>query len=238
MHNDLIDNLEVVRAEITAAAGRSGRKPSDITLIAVTKTQPEAVLLTAVAAGISDIGENYLQEAADKFAALGWPEYPATGAPVRRHAIGHIQGNKVRLALRLFDLIQSVDSLALAERINRVASEQGRVAPVLLQINISAETTKSGFIPDLIAGFLPSLAKFTNISIHGLMTIGQFSPDLAVARADFVAMRELRDRLRGECPPEISLDELSMGMSHDFAAAIEEGATMVRVGTLLFGARG
>ena len=238
MYNFLIDNLASVRAEIAAAAQRSGRTPEDITLIAVTKMQPAAVLQEAVGAGITDIGENYLQEAADKFAVLGWPAYPATGAPVRRHAIGHIQGNKVRLAMRLFDLIQSVDSLALAERIDRVASEQGRVAPVLLQVNISAEATKSGFFPDLIAGVLPALAKFTNISIQGLMTIGQFSPDLAVARADFVTMRELRDRLRGECPPEISLDELSMGMSHDFAAAIEEGATMVRVGTRLFGARG
>ncbi len=237
MHNYLIDNLGAVRAEIAAAAQRSGRKAAAITLIAVTKTQPAELLAAAVAAGVTDIGENYLQEAADKFAALGWPEYPQTGAPVRRHAIGHIQGNKARLAVRLFDIIQSVDSAALAARIDRVAGELGRVVPVLLQVNISAEGTKSGFFPAELAGILPSLANLSNVSIQGLMTIGQFSADLAVARADFVAMRELRDRLLGECPAGISLGELSMGMSHDFAIAIEEGATMVRVGTLLFGPR-
>jgi pyridoxal phosphate enzyme (YggS family) len=229
--------LAGVQEEMAAAAARSGRDPRAIRLVAVTKTHPASVLQTAVEAGIREIGENYLQEAAEKFARLGWPEAGAGRAPVTRHAIGHLQSNKVRLALQWFDVIQTVDSLALARRIDRIAGEMGRSVPVLIEINISREPSKFGLFPEDVEGFLAATANLAHIQVTGLMTIGRFEPDVEAARGEFIAMRELRERMRRVAPPTVSLDELSMGMSHDFAVAIEEGATIVRVGSRLFGAR-
>lgn len=234
----LRQRLVEVQEEIAAAAARAGRLATEVQLIAVTKTQPAAVVQAAVEAGVAAIGENYVQEAEDKFTALGWPTALNGPAPVVRHFIGHLQANKIRKALTWFDLIHTVDSLALAERIDRVAAELGRVVPVLLQVNISSEATKSGISPSEVEGVFPFLAKLTHITVNGLMTIGRFTPDEALARQEFRQLRALRDALRAVAPPTVSLEELSMGMSHDFAVAVEEGATMVRVGSRLFGARG
>lgn len=228
--------LDDVHAEIATAAEASGRPPTAIRLIAVTKTFSAAVLQAAVAAGVTEIGENYLQEAEDKFTELGWPEADGQ-APVIRHAIGHIQANKVRAALRWFDVIETVDSLRLAERIDRIAGEMGRVVPVLLQVNIANDSGKFGFISDQVEGILPVLANLAHIRVSGLMTIGRFDPNPEAARGDFSALRVLRDRLKTVAPPGIDLSELSMGMSHDFDVAIEEGATLVRIGSRLFGMR-
>ena len=228
--------LTQVHAEIAVAAERSGRTPADVRLVAVTKTQPAAVVRAACQAGVAEIGENYLQEAEKKFEELQWPPAPAT-APVLRHAIGHIQSNKVKLAVRWFDIIETVDSLPLAQRMNHVAEELGRVLPVLIQVNISTDKNKFGIIFSEVEGVLFATAKLPHIRVIGLMTIGRFETDPEAARADFSALRELRDELRCVMPPTICLDELSMGMSHDFPVAIEEGATIVRIGTRLFGAR-
>lgn len=234
----LRERLAVVRDDIAAAAHRAGRTPDAIRLVAVTKTHPARWLRAAQLAGIAEIGENYLQEAEDKFRELDWPEAGTGVAPVLRHAIGHIQTNKVRTALRWFDVIETIDSLRLAERVDRIAAETNRIVPVLLQVNIGADPAKFGFCPENIAGILTELANLAHIQVSGLMTIGRFDPDPEAARADFIALRELRDRLRAVTPPCMALDELSMGMSHDFAVAIEEGATIVRIGSRLFGPRG
>ncbi len=223
--------LASVREEIAVAAERSGRPAAAVRLIAVTKTQPASVLRAAVEAGITEIGENYLREASDKFSELAWPDAGDARSPAVRHVIGHIQTNKARLAVRWFEMIQTIDSLHLAESVNRLAGEMGRIVPVLLQINISKEPTKFGFFFDKVEGVFPSLANLTHIQVEGLMTIGRLEPDIEAARGEFIAMRELRERLARVAPPEIHLRELSMGMSHDFVLAIEEGATMVRVGS-------
>lgn len=232
------ERLAEVQEEIAAAAQRSGRAPQDIRLVAVTKTHPAVVLAAAQAVGIREIGENYLQEAESKFLELGWPETTNGPSPMVRHAIGHIQTNKVRTALRWFDVLETVDSLPLAQRVDRIAGEIGRTVTVLLQVNISRDSAKFGILPEDVAGVLSATANLAHIQVNGLMTIGRFDPDPEAARSDFAALRELRDRLREQAPSSIKLDELSMGMSHDFAVAIEEGATMVRVGSRLFGPRG
>jgi len=236
---ELKQRLADVRGEMADAARRAGRAVEDVRLVAVTKTHPPALLRAAVEAGITEIGENYVPEAAAKFQALGWPEAAsAPTPPAIRHAIGHLQSNKVRAALRWFEVIQTVDSRALAERIDRIAGELGRSpVPVLLQVNTSGELQKFGFCFEEVKGVLPCLAKLTHIQIYGLMTIGRFDPDPEAARREFIALRALRDRLLSEAPPGIRLDQLSMGMSQDFTVAIEEGATLVRVGSRLFGPR-
>ena len=234
---DITVRLANVRMEIAAAAQRSGRPATAVRLIAVTKTHPAPVLRAALQAGISEIGENYLQEASEKFAELALPEAAHGVSPLLRHAIGHIQTNKARLAVRWFDMIQTVDSVRLAEHLNRAAAEEGRVVPILLQINISKEATKSGFFFDEVAGVLPTLANLAHIHVEGLMTIGRLEPDAKAARGDFIALRNLLAQLQQVAPSGMNLYELSMGMSHDFPVAIEEGATMVRVGSRLFGPR-
>ncbi len=232
----LTDRLAGVSTEMAAAAARVDRAPESVRLVAVTKTHPAALLRAATAAGVREIGENYVREAAEKFAELGWTT-PAV-APVRRHFIGHLQSNKVRQVLPWFDVIQTMDSLALADRLERIAVELGREAvPVFIQVNTSGEASKSGFAPDTVAGALPHLARCPHLQVRGLMTIGRFTPDPEAARREFRLLRELRDSLRAQAPAEISLDDLSMGMSHDFPIAIEEGATLVRVGSRLFGPR-
>ncbi len=229
--------LRDVREEIADAAKRSGRTAEAIRLVAVTKTQSASVLEAIRLLGVSDIGENYLQEAEVKFHALGWPDAIAGVPPVQRHMIGHIQSNKAQVALRCFDLIETVDSLALAQRLDRLAGVIGTIVPALLQVNISQDEKKYGFFFQDVEGLFLELAKLSHIKFTGLMTIGRLSSDKDVARADFAALRSLRDRLRTSAPPSIGLEELSMGMSHDFTVAIEEGATMVRIGSRLFGPR-
>lgn len=237
MVHEIRQRLAEVHEEIADTATRTGRDPREIRLVAVTKTLPAEIVQAAVSAGVTEVGENYLQEAADKYEALGWPEASAGTAPVVRHAIGHIQSNKANMAVRWCEVIETVDSLGLAMRLDRLAGELGRRLTVLLQVNISGEDTKSGMMPDSVAGILSDLAKLAHIQVAGFMTIGRFEPDPEAARSDFRALRQLRDALHPTVPPEIRLHDLSMGMSHDFPVAIEEGATIVRVGTRLFGER-
>ncbi|HVA81537.1 MAG TPA: YggS family pyridoxal phosphate-dependent enzyme [Candidatus Binataceae bacterium] len=222
---EIADRLAAVRARVAAAARRSGREPGAITLVLAAKTQPPAAIQAAYDAGARDFGENYVQEAATKRAALG----ELVGA--RWHLIGHLQTNKVRLAATLFDLIHSVDSARLAAALGGV-----RHAPpirVLLEVNLGAEASKSGAAPGDLEGLISSARE--QVEIAGLMTIPPPGDTPESARRYFSELRLLRDRLaerRG-----LALSELSMGMTDDFETAIEEGATIVRVGRAIFGAR-
>lgn len=234
---DIAQRLHAVQQECVDAARCAGRNADAVRLVAVTKTHSAEVLQAAIAAGVSEIGENYLQEAAEKFHQLGWTSTTHVVAPVIRHAIGHIQTNKARLALQWFDVIETVDSLHLAERLNHLAQSMERKVSVLLQINISKDAGKYGFFAEEVEGVLPKMAKLAHIQVNGLMTIGRYEADPEAARGDFTALRLLQEQLMINCPPSIHLNELSMGMSHDFVVAIEEGATLVRVGSRLFGAR-
>jgi pyridoxal phosphate enzyme (YggS family) len=244
----IASNIAAVHERIAAAARRAGRDPADVTLVAVTKTQPPELVAEAIAAGAADLGENRVQEAAAKIAALG--DYRAA---VRWHLIGHLQRNKARLAAAgeadaqrsLFDLIHSVDSLRLAEALARHAPP-GRAQPILLQVNVSGEASKEGF--DLagglenrqaLAALLPDverIAALPGLALRGLMTIAPIVDDPEQARPIFRRLRELRDELARRFP-QASWDELSMGMTDDFEAAIAEGATIVRVGRAIFGER-
>lgn len=236
----IAERLEAVRERICRAAARSGRDPSGITLVAVTKTHPPALVAEAVAAGAGDLGENRVQEAQAKIEALA-----ALRPPVRWHLIGHLQRNKARPAAELFDLVHSVDSLRLAEALARHVAP-GRRLPILLQMNVSGEASKDGF--DLRGGvanragltaLLPeveAILALPNLEVRGLMTIAPMGADPEAARPSFRALRELRDELARRYP-SAGWRELSMGMTDDFEAAIAEGATMVRVGRAIFGER-
>ena len=232
----LRQRLAEVTAEISSAAMRAGRDPRPVRLVAVTKTLPASLLQAALTAGMREFGENYLQEAVQNFSELHWQLAAEGTAPATRHVIVHLQSNKARQAVQWFDLIQTIDSESLARRVDRIAGELGRVAPVLLEVNISGDEKKTGFFSQELEGVFHSLTNLAHIQIQGLMTIGRYTPDPAAARGDFRQLRELRDRL-AESSGAASLPELSMGMSHDFAIAVEEGATIVRVGTRIFGPR-
>lgn len=224
--------LAAVRAKISQAAERAGRDPAAVTLVAVSKTFPVERIRAAIAAGVTDLGENRVQEAQVKIPALG-------AAGVRWHLIGHLQSNKARAALALFDVIHSVDSLALAETLSRrVAAarpDDDRPLDVLFEVNVAGEATKQGFAPEALLAAAPALAALPRLRPRGLMTIAPRMADPEDARPVFRALRGLRDRLA----PAVagSFDDLSMGMSHDYAVAVEEGATLVRIGTAIFGAR-
>ena len=237
-------NIATIRERIAAAAARAGRSPDEITLIAVTKTHSARLVDMALAAGVTDCGENRVQEAEEKIELL-------RDAPVRWHLIGHLQRNKAKRAASLFDLIHSLDSLKLAETLNRYVEEASllgqRRLPVLLQVNVSGEATKEGF--DLVGGVtnqaaLVSLIEVARqivalpqLDVQGLMTVAPYADDPEDARPVFRALRELRDELARQIP-EASWQHLSMGMTGDFEVAIEEGATLVRVGRAIFGERG
>lgn len=225
--------VEEVRRRIEASAVRAGRDPREVTLIAVSKTQPSALVREAVAVGLSDFGENRVQEAEEKIGELK-SEAPAG----RWHLIGHLQTNKARRAARLFDRIHTVDSPALVERLERICEEEGRATlDVLLQIDLACEATKSGAGEAELPALVESLKNCERVRCRGLMTLPPFFDDAELARPYFRRLRELRDELRPRGVFGDGAGELSMGMSHDFEAAIEEGATLVRVGTAIFGAR-
>jgi pyridoxal phosphate enzyme (YggS family) len=217
--SDIPANLQRVRERVARAAERSGRRPEDVLLIGVSKTVDAERIRQGVAAGLRALGENRVQEAKDKIALLG--------RPVPWHLIGHLQTNKVKDALALFDLIHSLDRLELAREIHRRA--QGRPVDALLQVNVGGEASKGGFEPAEVAAALDALAAFPALRVRGLMTIPPPVERAEDARPWFRALAELAKRH--------GLTELSMGMSADFEIAIEEGATMVRVGTAIFGAR-
>jgi hypothetical protein len=224
---DIAANVARVRERIARAAERSGRSPDDVTLVAVAKQVGAQRISEAIAAGVSDIGENYVQEAAAKRAQVG-------GA-VRWHMIGHLQRNKARQAAEIFDIIETVDNQRLAQAIGRQAQALGRVIPILLQVNTSGEPSKSGVVPEEAEELLVAVREAPGVAVEGLMTIGRWDPDPERARPEFRLLAELARKL--EDRTGVQLRWLSMGMSHDFEIAIGEGANLVRVGTGVFGPR-
>ena len=226
---DILANLNRVQERVAAAARRAGRSPEEIRLVAVSKTVGAERVREAIAAGAKILGENYVQEAQKKIEAVGHG--------IAWHFIGHLQTNKAKVAARLFDLIHSVDSLSLAEELDKAAKKQGRILPVLLQISLSEETTKFGAKEREIFRMAESLATMEGIRVEGLMTMPPYFEDPEAARPYFGALRELSERLARQKIPRILMKELSMGMSNDFEVAIEEGSTLVRVGTAIFGQR-
>jgi pyridoxal phosphate enzyme (YggS family) len=214
-------NLRAIRKRIAAACASAGRDPAEVTLVAVSKTFPPEAIVEAVRDGVTDIGENRVQEAAAKAPAVS-----AAGVRPRWHLVGHLQSNKARAALELFDVIESVDSVELGERIGRLAQ---RPIDVLLEVNVAGETSKFGLMPEDTPAAVRDLAAVPNLNVRGLMTVAPLVDDAEKVRPVFRQLRALRD--------ELGLAELSMGMSGDFEVAIEEGATIVRVGRAIFGER-
>lgn len=223
-------NIDEVRRRIDATCVRIGRPPDEVTLVAVSKTFPAGHIREAVHAGVTDIGENYVQELLRKRAQL-------TGEMIRWHFIGHLQSNKVRQIVPWVTLIHAVDNVGVAREIDRRAGETGRVIDVLVEVNTTGEGTKFGVVPDATLSFVRSLEGLRNLRVAGLMTIGPFLPDPEGSRPMFQRLRRLRDEAAREKQANAPLNHLSMGMSGDFEVAIEEGATIVRLGTAIFGSR-
>ncbi|MFH2218520.1 MAG: YggS family pyridoxal phosphate-dependent enzyme [Pseudomonadota bacterium] len=227
---DIQKQLESVMHRIRRAAEASGRGTERVRLVAVSKNVPEDIVKEGIDAGITALGENYVQEARKKVNALSC-------YPVSWHFTGRLQSNKVKYAVRLFDLIQTVDSLKLAREVDKQAKKVDKVQEILIQVNIGEDPSKSGAQAESAQNLIQSIARLDNLSIKGLMTMPPFFNSPEKVRPYFSALRRLRDRIRKEIAPNVSMDELSMGMSGDFEAAIEEGATLVRIGTAIFGER-
>jgi len=225
--NSIAENLERVRVQIAQSAAKTGRTADDIELVAITKTHPPEKVREAVEAGQTLFGESRVQEARDKI-----PELPSN---LRWHFVGHLQKNKIRHALPLFELFHSVDSLVLAQEMDRIAADEGMHPRVLLEVNVAGEGSKFGFAPDKLREQMEALLALQRLSILGLMTIPPLAEEAEVSRRYFVQLRELRDRLQTEF--HVDLPQLSMGMTQDFLIAVEEGGTLVRVGTAIFGER-
>lgn len=228
---DLRRNLDAVRARIASACARSGRDPAEVRLLPVSKTVPEERIRLAYVAGCRALGENKIQEAQRKAEAL------ADLTDLRWSVIGHLQTNKARIVAHFASEFQALDSLRVAEALDRHLQAEGRSLSVLVQVNTSGEASKFGLPPEDLARFVRELPAFSALHVHGLMTLALFSADPARVRPCFTLLRNLRERLRQDAPDGIVMDELSMGMSGDFELAIEEGATVVRVGQAIFGAR-
>lgn len=224
------ERLAAVRGRIDAALVRAGRAPGSARIIGVTKRHPAEVIIAARDHGILDVGENYAQEMAAKMDALAAQDAP----PLRWHFIGHLQRNKARLVVGRAALIHAVDSLALAQAIDRLAGEQGLVQPVLVAVNLGGEAQKSGIAPDHVAALLEAMSTMAHVSCVGLMTMPPLARVPEDSRPYFHRLRVLRDALRTPAQP---LPELSMGTTGDFDVAVEEGATLVRIGTAIFGPR-
>jgi len=220
-----------VKADIEAAARKSGRNPEEVRLIAISKTHPPSLIKKLIELGATDLGENRVQEAEGKILEVG---RDAT----RWHLVGHLQANKARRALQLFDVIHSHDSIALARRLDRLCVELGRQSvPLLIQVDLGHEETKSGIDERELPQLVEAMRALERLKLIGLMTLPPFFEDAEQARPYFRRLRELRDQLASSGSFGQHRGELSMGMTHDFAVAIEEGATMVRVGTAIFGER-
>ena len=220
-------NLNRVRDEIAQAAKVSGRNVTDVELVAVTKTHPAEVVREAIGAGQLLFGESKVQEARAKI--------PLLPSHLRWHFIGHLQKNKIRHALPLFEMIHSVDSLDLAQAIDRIAQEDGSHPRILLEVNVAGEGSKFGFKATTLRAELESLLLLSRLSIEGLMCIPPLAEEAEASRKYFVELRELRDAIEKEF--QVKLPQLSMGMTNDYSVAVEEGATLVRVGTAIFGER-
>ena len=225
--DSIAENLARVRQEILEAAAKAGRRPGEIELVAITKAHPAEKVREAIDAGQRLFGESRVQEARTKI-----PEMPSN---LRWHFVGHLQKNKIRHALPLFEMIHSVDSLALAQDMNRIAEQEGLHPRVLLEVNVAGEGSKFGFTPHKLREQMEGLLALPRLSILGLMCIPPIANEAAASRKYFVQLRELRDSLQTEF--RVDLTQLSMGMTQDFWIAVEEGATLVRVGTAIFGER-
>ena len=229
----ITSNLSAIRDHIVRVAQRAGRDPEDVALMAVTKTFPAATIIEAYEAGQHLFGENRVQEFAEKVGALsGLPD-------ARFHMIGHLQSNKASKAAEMFHAVDSLDSVKLAERLNSSAEKLNKTLDVIIEINVGGEEAKSGIAPDSpeLVSILSAAPQWQNLYIRGLMTVPPFTDDPEGARPYFRQLRELRDRLAARNLPSVSFNVLSMGMSHDFEVAIEEGSTCVRLGTAIFGTR-
>lgn len=227
---DLKNRLERVKERIKETADACKRPVASIRMVAVSKTMPAEVVREAIEAGVTDLGENYIQEAKEKINALA--TYPVTW-----HYIGHLQSNKAKYAVRLFDLIHSVDSLKLAKELDKYAKKNDKIQTILIQVNVAREDSKSGVYLEDSVRLLREVSRLENISVKGLMTMPPYFNAPEKVRPFFAALRQFRDQIKKEAIPNISMDELSMGMTGDFETAIEEGATMVRIGTAIFGDR-
>jgi len=224
------ENLEAVQKRIADAAGKTGRQPSEVTLVAVTKTVAPDPINQAIACGVTVIGENRVQEAIQK--------YPDITGPVQWHLIGHLQSNKAKKAVELFSLIHSVDTLNLAQEIGRRALEANQVQEILLEVNTSGEPQKYGFGQEEVLKALEAIKDIEGIKVLGLMTVGPLTEDDQRVRKAFRRLKAIFQEASKLGYPNIQMKHLSMGMSGDFEMAIEEGSNMVRIGSAIFGARG
>jgi pyridoxal phosphate enzyme (YggS family) len=229
MAEEILERLVRVREQIARAAERAGRSAEDVTLIAVSKTFDPSTVQKAVDAGAHDLGENRVQEALTKVAIVK--------GRIRWHLIGHLQSNKARQAVEAFDVIHTIDSSELAQRLDRIAGDTGRTPEVLIQVDLAHEPTKSGADESELPAIVEALDGSHNLKFRGLMTLPPFFDSPEQTRPYFRRLREIREDLNHGRPSERKLTGLSMGMSHDFEVAIEEGATMVRVGSAIFGTR-
>lgn len=223
------ENLKQVRDRVAAAADRAGRDPEAVRLVAVSKTKPVSLILEAIDAGVTEIGENQLQEAKAK--------YDHIDRPVKWHFVGHLQRNKVKAALRFFDLIHSVDSLRLLNEINRRSAGLNCQTDVLVQVNTSGESSKYGVQPEQVLSLIESALDYRHVRIKGLMTIGPFAPNVEAVRPSFALLRRLQEQVKSQQFDGVDMAYLSMGMSHDFEVAVEEGANVIRIGAAIFGKR-
>jgi pyridoxal phosphate enzyme (YggS family) len=226
----IAENICHIRERIAAASARAGRRPEDVTLIAVSKTFPAERIGEAVRHGVLDIGENYVQELVAKREAL--QEYP-----IRWHFVGHLQSNKVKYIAGWIHMVHSVDNARVVQELNARAARAGRSIDVLVEVNTTAEESKFGLSPEQTRGFVKSLMPYESINIAGLMTIGPFLPDPEGSRPMFRRLRMVKEELAGMGQSNMNMRHLSMGMTGDFEVAIEEGATMIRIGTAIFGSR-
>ena len=223
------EQIDIVRQRIAEAARTSGRPASAVRLMAVTKTVDDRRITQAIAAGVDMIGENYVQEALRKIELMG--------KSVEWHLIGHLQTNKAKYAVRLFDMIHSLDRIELARELDRRSGMAGVVTKVLVEVNISGEETKRGVAHRDALPLIREVSALENLSVQGLMTMPPWYDDPEETRPFFVALRELKDRVAAESLPRVEMRELSMGMSQDYKVAVEEGATIVRIGRSIFGER-
>jgi pyridoxal phosphate enzyme (YggS family) len=230
----IAENIALMRERIAAAARRAGRNPDEITLMGVSKTFPVESIREAYAAGLRVFGENRVQEFSGKAGALH------DLAETEWHLIGHLQTNKATKAAEMFDAVDSVDSVRMAEKLNSIAAGVGKILPVLIEINVGGESAKSGVAldSDELELILHGAPRWGKLTIRGLMTVPPYTEDPEGSRAYFRQLRQIRDGIASRGLPKIDMAVLSMGMSHDFEVAIEEGSTCVRVGTAIFGRRG
>ena len=227
---DVGANYRGIVERMAFAAARVGRDAHEVRLLAASKSQSVAAMRAAIAAGVALIGENYAQEAQEKKRQLA-------DAKAEWHMIGHLQRNKAKLAVELFDVIESLDNLALARELDKEAAKRSKVARTFIEVNLAGEESKTGIAKGGVTALLEKISGLAHVRVEGLMTVPPFRENLEEVRPYFHELRELRDSLNSLNSPNVQLNELSMGMTHDFTVAIEEGATIVRVGTALFGPR-